>query len=394
MSNNTKVLDTETTGFSTEVDRLIEIGISSFNPENGEFLGDPLHLYINPERSVPAEAVKVHGITDEQLADKPLFKDVAGAIADCVRGAKLVIHNAPFDVRFLTMEFAKCGMGEFTSLPSEILCTRQLARTVRPTNRSASLSALCEDYGIDLSARTLHGALIDCFLLAQVYPHLMRLKIARDADLAVLLPFRPDAQLPQNIEELGNGYAAIEAVVKHLKAEQKRIEKVVAELQDGKDHEDRDFRVRYKPQQTTDWKKITEAYLEGVDLEPYQNRTKGWIEIKPRRLPELVAVVHLAKLMPFAEGELPREVPLLCKGYMALEALVGQLKKEEDRIKKAVDQLRAGAPYESAGFVVNYRAGQLRTDWEKVTAEHLSGVDLKPYQKTGKPEMQIGLKAA
>jgi len=160
------VLDTETTGIGAEKGhRIIEIGCVEL--VDRKLTGRHYHQYVNPQRPSDEEAVAVHGITDEFLADKPLFEQVAQSFYDFIDGAELVIHNAPFDVGFLDMEFRRVGMPQTSSFCS-ILDTLVLARDMHPGQRN-SLDALCRRYGIDNSHRELHGALLDAEILSDVY---------------------------------------------------------------------------------------------------------------------------------------------------------------------------------------------------------------------------------
>ncbi len=162
------VLDTETTGLSPAGgDRIVEIGCVELI--NHVPTGNHYHVYLNPERTMPEEAFKVHGLSDDFLADKPLFRDEAQNFADFVGDGTLVIHNAPFDMGFLNAELEWCGK---TALGNEVIDTVQLARQVHPGAR-VSLDALCKHYGIDNTRRTLHGALLDSEILAEVYLELI-----------------------------------------------------------------------------------------------------------------------------------------------------------------------------------------------------------------------------
>ena len=163
------VLDTETTGFEPEQgDRIVEIGAVELY--NQMPTGRTFHKYINPQRSMPQGAFEVHGLGDDFLRDKPLFAEIAQEFLDFVEDAKLVIHNAAFDMKFLNAEL---GWLKIRQLPWEqAIDTLAIARKKFPGS-PASLDALCRRFSIDNGARTLHGALLDSEILAEVYLELI-----------------------------------------------------------------------------------------------------------------------------------------------------------------------------------------------------------------------------
>ena len=166
------ILDTETTGLEPKQGhRLIEVG--ALEMENRRLTGRSFHEYVQPERDVPMEAQAVHGITDDFLKDKALFSAVADEFIEFVKGAELVIHNAPFDVGFLDNELAIAGKVNGKKYPKiadicKITDSLQLARKKHPGQKN-NLDALCRRYGIINSHRQLHGALLDSEILADVY---------------------------------------------------------------------------------------------------------------------------------------------------------------------------------------------------------------------------------
>ncbi|MCG6884533.1 MAG: DNA polymerase III subunit epsilon [Silicimonas sp.] len=163
------VLDTETTGFDPETgDRLVEIGAVELMRHIPT--GKTYHQYINPEREVPQDAVDVHGLTFDFLRDKPVFKAVAADFLEFIGDAKLVIHNAAFDMKFLNAELKWLGRPPIAW--ERAIDTLDIARRKFPGS-PASLDALCRRFGIDNSARTLHGALLDSEILAEVYLELI-----------------------------------------------------------------------------------------------------------------------------------------------------------------------------------------------------------------------------
>ena len=166
------ILDTETTGLEPELGHRI-IEIAGVELVNRRFTGKDFHRYFNPGRDSDAAALEIHGLTTEYLADKPKFADVAAEFLDFIRGAELVIHNSAFDVSFLNRELDLADMKPVTEYCSGVVDTLRMARELHPGKRNG-LDALCERYQIDNSARTLHGALLDARLLAEVYLSMTR----------------------------------------------------------------------------------------------------------------------------------------------------------------------------------------------------------------------------
>lgn len=166
------VLDTETTGLSAENgDRIIEIGCVELL--NRKLTGNNLHQYINPERDSHEDALKVHGISNEFLRDKPKFAQLADEVLDYLAGAELIIHNAPFDLAFLNKELERLGRPPIKTHILGVIDTLVMAKEMFPGKRNG-LDALCDRLGVDNSSRTLHGALLDAELLADVYINMTR----------------------------------------------------------------------------------------------------------------------------------------------------------------------------------------------------------------------------
>lgn len=188
------ILDTETTGLRVEDgNRILEIAAVEMIDRKLSAPERHLHRYINPGRDSEEGALNVHGLTSEFLADKPKFADIVDDFLAFVHGAELIIHNAPFDVGYLNMELERLGRGKITDYVSNIIDTLREAKDLFPGKRN-SLDALCDRFEIDRSNRVLHGALIDCELLSEVY-----LAMTRGQD-SLLIDFHADAA--------GNGASA------------------------------------------------------------------------------------------------------------------------------------------------------------------------------------------
>lgn len=172
MASRQIVLDTETTGLNARLgDRVIEIGCVELLSRN--VTERSFHTYVDPQRDVDEGASRIHGLTREFLSDKPKFAEIAKEFVDYLQGAELIIHNADFDVEFLDQELALAGFKKLSDYSPAIIDTLAMARELHPGKRN-SLDALCERYAVNNAHRTLHGALLDARLLAEVYLALTR----------------------------------------------------------------------------------------------------------------------------------------------------------------------------------------------------------------------------
>ncbi|MCZ7564419.1 MAG: DNA polymerase III subunit epsilon [Burkholderiales bacterium] len=217
------VLDTETTGLNARLgDRIIEIGCVEI--VHRRLTGNRFHRYVNPERGIEDGALRVHGITSEFLADKPRFAEVAQDLLDYLRGAELLIHNAAFDLEFLNLELGRIGAEPIERHAAGVLDTLQHARELHP-GRKNSLDALCERYAIDNARRTLHGALLDAELLAEVYLAMTRgqetlaIELERPPAPAVDAPGAPPERPPlivlaASVDELAEHRRVLEGIAR------------------------------------------------------------------------------------------------------------------------------------------------------------------------------------
>ncbi|GGY04183.1 DNA polymerase III subunit epsilon [Paludibacterium paludis] len=220
------ILDTETTGLEpSQGHRIIEI--AGLEMVNRKMTGRHLHVYIHPDRDIDPDAERVHGISLDFLADKPRFAAVASDVEAFLRDAELIIHNAPFDVGFLNAEFQRVGVPPVAQLCAGVIDTLAMARDQFPGKRN-NLDALCDRFDIDRSNRTLHGALIDCELLAEVYLSMTRGQesLAMDIDLddgtnqdggALHFERKPLRVVLPSAEELAAHEASLDALDKAVK---------------------------------------------------------------------------------------------------------------------------------------------------------------------------------
>ena len=185
-------LDTETTGLSPEAgDRIVEIGCIEM--VNRRLTGETRHVYLNPERKGSEEATRIHGLTDAFLADKPKFAEVADDLIGFLAGAEVIIHNAAFDVGFLNGELKRLRRQPFHTVAAKVTDTLLMAREMFP-GKANSLDALCRRLEVDNTQRTLHGALLDAGLLAEVY-----IRLTRGQDSLVI---HDEAQAPGTPQDL------------------------------------------------------------------------------------------------------------------------------------------------------------------------------------------------
>ncbi len=221
------VLDTETTGLNPRTgNRIIEVGCVELI--NRQLTGNNFHVYINPERDSEEGALAVHGLTTEFLSDKPKFADIATEFREYVADAEIIIHNAPFDVGFLDAEFELLNLPRFAEQVADIIDTLVMAKGMYPGKRN-SLDSLCDRYGISNAHRTLHGALLDAELLAEVYLAMTRGQESLTIDLmevqesqeidesAVTLPLADIMVLAATPDELAEHEALLDKLDKDAK---------------------------------------------------------------------------------------------------------------------------------------------------------------------------------
>ena len=177
------LIDTETTGLDPKQGHRV-IELAAVELVNRRLTGRHLHYRIDPERDIDYGATEVHGMTRDDLRGMPCFRDIAGEFADFARGSEWIIHNAPFDVAFFDAEFTLCGMPPSAAVYARLVDTLSLARETFPGKRN-NLDALCERFGVSNAHRTLHGALLDARLLADVYLAMTRGQETLTIDLAV-----------------------------------------------------------------------------------------------------------------------------------------------------------------------------------------------------------------
>jgi len=216
------ILDTETTGLNPKSgDRIIEIGCVEM--VNRRLTGNNFHYYINPERDSDPGALAVHGLTTEFLSDKPKFADIADTLCEFVQDAEIIIHNAPFDIGFLDAEFERVGKSGFAAYVRRVVDTLVQAKELFPGKRN-SLDALCDRYGVSNAHRTLHGALLDAELLAEVYLAMTRGQDSLSMDLqgngdeddtrGVGLPIADMLILPPTADELAEHESLLKGLEK------------------------------------------------------------------------------------------------------------------------------------------------------------------------------------
>jgi DNA polymerase III subunit epsilon len=206
------ILDTETTGLDPALGHRI-IEIAGVELVNRRLTGNHFHRYVNPERESEHGALQVHGITSEFLKDKPKFPEIAKEFLEYVSGAELVIHNAPFDIAFLNRELDRLKLKPITKVCPSVVDTLKLAKEIHPGKRNG-LDSLCDRYQIDNSARTLHGALLDAQLLAEVYLSMTRGQETLVMEVEAVATAMPTPMTPN----VGLKLVVVEATAEELEA--------------------------------------------------------------------------------------------------------------------------------------------------------------------------------
>jgi DNA polymerase-3 subunit epsilon len=216
------LLDTETTGLNAKSgDRVIEVGCIEMRSRR--ITDNHFHRYINPERKSEEGAARVHGIADDFLLDKPKFAEIAKELVDYLRGAEVIIHNASFDVEFLDQELARAGLGRLADHVAGVVDSLAMARELHPGKRN-SLDALCERYAVNNSHRTLHGALLDARLLAEVY-----LAMTRGQESLVMDEETPAEQAAVAASIDASKLVVLRATPEELKAHEKYLDGLAKE---------------------------------------------------------------------------------------------------------------------------------------------------------------------
>jgi DNA polymerase III subunit epsilon len=221
------ILDTETTGLYPEQGHRI-IELAGVELVDRRPTGRSVHFYLDPEREVDAGAAEVHGMTWDDLRGKPKFADVAAEFVDFARGAQWVIHNAPFDVAFLDAEFRRAGLGASATVHAGVVDTLALARETFPGKRN-NLNALCERFGIDNNHRTLHGALLDAQLLAEVYLSMTRGQESLTIDIVPSRPAAARLAVAGGVQAVRGALRVIEPTPDELAAHQAYLAELDAE---------------------------------------------------------------------------------------------------------------------------------------------------------------------
>lgn len=275
-------IDTETTGTDPRKDRIVEVAAVRFDAATGVVV-DRFQAYVNPGIEVPQDAVEIHGLTTEFLADKPAFKEVAAEFLAFCAGAQGVAHNAPFDSRFLEAELKRAKAPRLSATLSTLEDTLALSRHV-VRSRKHSLDVLCDRYGVDRGQRTSHGALLDCELLAAVYPHIKQAYAVLSQGLSAFTTLPIGTPLPEEIADCVAHVLEIKALVSFLEKEIDRVSLPLKSVLAGQSQTGDGWEISFSSIAPTDWKKLVEdnlaGALKGVDLEAYKGKETTRMAIK------------------------------------------------------------------------------------------------------------------
>lgn len=269
--------DTETTGLDKKKDRIVELAALEFDPRTG-VVGKTFHRYCNPGIEISDESQAIHGLTAEFLADKPSFADVADEFLAFVGGAHVVIHNAAFDTPMTEAELKRAGKPLFTQTVALISDTLVMSRQAVKAKKH-TLDVLCDRYGVDRTQRTLHGALVDCELLAAVYPHVRTAHDRLVGSLNLLLQLPMGSEMPEDMTAKAQQIFILEAMSSMLDKERKRYLDALRPQTAGLPCQFDGWQVRFQDGITTDWAKVAAQHLVGINLGPFQKPTpKMYVE--------------------------------------------------------------------------------------------------------------------
>lgn len=275
-------LDTETTGTDPRKDRIVELAAVRFDALSGAVV-DRFQAYVNPGIEVPQDAVAIHGLTTEFLADKPSFKEVAAEFLAFCAGAQGVAHNAPFDARFLEAELKRAKAPKLLATLADLEDTLALSRLV-VRSRKHSLDVLCDRYGVARDQRTAHGALLDCELLAAVYPHLKQAHAVLSTGLSALTTLPIGTEIPEEVSDCVAHILELKALVAFLEKEVDRISVPLKSVLAGQSQAGDGWEISFTSVAPTDWKKLVEDNLAGalkdVNLDDYKGKETQRMAIK------------------------------------------------------------------------------------------------------------------
>ncbi len=303
-------LDTETTGFGAKANKIIEIGALEFDPETGMPTGKTFHTRLNPNMEIHPRATAVHGMKLKDLQHEPLFSHVAEDFLNFIQGSHLVIHNAPFDVSFLDSELSRVNAKPLAHSIASITDTLKMVKT-HLSLESYNLDSVADHFGVDRSSRQKHGALIDCEILAMVYPHVQRAanpnkETRKEVDLKALTSQSSQEQielakiaksvicqmssvkdgikelipfdLGENIDSMGLDTAAsrqilLAGITSMIEKEQKRYTERVRSLTNQKSMTSDVCTVAFSERNGVNWEAIVKEKLPDLDTKPYEKKT-------------------------------------------------------------------------------------------------------------------------
>lgn len=368
------VLDTETTGFSAERDRIVELAAVEVDPRTGAS-GAQLHRLINPRRAIPAQTVAIHGITNARVAHEPEFHAVAGEVAAFLRGATLAIHNSAFDVRMLDAELARAGAPPLAQLGVRIVDTLEVARGVYPLLPKHTLDALCDRLKVSRARRELHGALVDVQLLAAVLPRMARdydawTPAQDDGESDALLRFA--ARLERVVQTCSNTFRGVTTVLHWIAAQQKAIESRCEALAGGDGIACAHYAASWRESERVSHKEAAQALLSPRDLAAYKHETRTTFVTAAEDERVRCALRPL-------EAQLAAQTGL--HETFALRALLnrahGTLDDVRARLRAEIFTARQSG-FTPEGVTICDRAGA-RTDYTAALRECAPGADLSAY---------------
>ncbi len=386
------VLDTETTGFSPEWDRIVEVAAAEIAPRTG-ILGRECYHLINPRRAIPAPAVEVHGITNEKVKDKPPFEAIADQLAEFLKDATIAMHNSAFDIRMLDAELSRAGRPTLSELKTTVIDTVAVAQSVYPLLPKHNLDALCGHLNIDLEGRALHGAAIDIRLMSLAFPKMAVdydawMAIVEDACAAELDDFERAifsfcdelvaTASRASAEEVDRSLSRVGTALRAVNRQYEVLMECCALLVGPDSWYCKHFAARWETYERLSWKSAADALIPGVDLRPYQKASVSET-VSPKKVPEIES--QLSDICaPLSSGIVTSSLHYLTRALTILSTVERTLASEKDGLREELLAYKKQGYTPTACSVKS--SERTSPDYKQACHDHAPDADFTAYAST------------